>query len=172
MKTKNVILSVTAAFVLGWVCNYTFCPQERVSEDFREKLLIDTRHKKITDTSPKLSKEDLTRYVYIQVKSNSSKIDSCNIDSSKIDSVPLAVVQRTYTDDSTYTAYVSGVLTDSFPRLDSIAIKQRYIYIEHEIERIKEKKPPITFGLQSGIGYGIIGKKPDIYIGIGMQWNF
>ena len=162
MKAKNVILSVAAAFVLGWVCNYTFCPQERVSEDFREKLRIDTQYISITDTLPIISKEVLTRYVYIPVIS----------DSSKIDSVPLAVVQRTYTDDSTYTAYVSGVLTDSFPRLDSIAIKQRYIYIDHEIVRIKEKKPPITFGLQSGIGYGIIGKKPDIYIGMGMQWNF
>lgn len=162
MKAKNIILSVAAAFVLGWVCNYTFCPQERVSEDFREKLVIDTQYISITDTLPIVSKEVLTRYIYIPVIS----------DSNEIDSVPLAVVQRTYTDDSTYTAYVSGVLTDSFPRLDSIAIKQRYIYIDHEIERIKEKKPPITFGLQSGIGYGIIGKKPDIYIGIGMQWNF
>lgn len=162
MKTKNVILSVAAAFVLGWVCNYIFCPQERVREDFREKLRIDTQYISITDTFPIVSKEVLTRYIYIPV----------TLDSSKIDSVPLAVVQRTYTDDSTYTAYVSGVLTDSFPRLDSIAIKQRYIYIDHEIERIREKKPPITFGLQSGIGYGIIGKKPDIYIGIGMQWNF
>lgn len=162
MKAKNIFLSVALAFVLGWVCNYTFCPQNRVREEFREKLLVDTQYISITDTLPIVSKEILTRYIYLPVI-----LDSCNIDS-----VPLAVVQRTYTDDSTYTAYVSGVLADSFPRLDSIAIKQRYIYRDHEIERIREKKPPITFGLQSGIGYGIIGKKPDIYIGIGMQWNF
>lgn len=162
MKAKNIFLNIALAFVLGWVCNYTFCPRKRVSEEFREKLLVDTQYISITDTLPIVSKEILTRYIYIPVT-----LDSC-----KIDSMPLAVVQRTYTDDSTYTAYVSGVLADSFPRLDSIAIKQRYIYIDHEIERIREKKPPITFGLQSGIGYGIIGKKPDIYIGLGMQWNF
>ena len=37
----------------------------------------------------------------------------------------LPIVQRTYTDDSTYTAYVSGARIDSFPRLDSIITRQR-----------------------------------------------
>ena len=82
------------------------------------------------------------------------------------------MVQRVFSDDSTYTAYVSGAVVDSFPRLDSISITQRNIIIDHEIERIITKKKAITFGLQVGAGMGMIQKKPDIYIGIGAQWNF
>jgi hypothetical protein len=67
---------------------------------------------------------------------------------------------------------VSGVAVDSFPRLDSIKVTQRIIIKEHEIERTITKKRPITYGLQIGGGYGIVTKQPDIYIGIGLHWNW
>lgn len=162
MKAKYIILIVSVAFVLGWVCNYTFNDKKPVRDDFREKLLIDTIYVTHTDTLPVLRTEVHTKYVSIPVYR----------DSIVTDSVQLEVVQRTYSDDSIYTAYVSGVAVDSFPRLDSISVRQRNILIDHEIERTITKKRPLTFGLQTGAGYGITTKKPDIYIGIGLQWNF
>ena len=162
MKAKYIILSVAIAFVFGLMCNYPFGCQNAVRTEIREKLLIDTIYITHTDTMPVLKTEVHTKYVSIPVYR----------DSIVTDSVQLEVVQRTYSDDSTYTAYVSGVAVDSFPRLDSISVTQRTIMIDHEIERIITKKRPITYGLQIGAGYGIVTKQPDIYIGIGLQWNW
>ena len=162
MKAKYIILSVSIAFVLGLLCNYPLGCQNAVKTEIREKLLIDTIYITHTDTLPVLKTEVHTKYVSIPVYR----------DNIVTDSVQLEVVQRTYSDDSTYTAYVSGVVVDSFPRLDSISVTQRTILIDHEIERTIIKKRPLTFGVQGGAGYGITTKKPDIYIGIGLQWNF
>ena len=169
MKTKNVILTLAIAFVLGWVCNYTFNAQKPVSGDFREKLLIDTVYVDTTDTTPRIEKEIVTKYIKIPVP---VPVDSVGIDTCSADSVELPVVQRVYTDDSTYTAYVSGVEVDSFPRLDSVCVRMRTITKVHEVESTVTKKQPITWGFQFGTGVGIITKQPDIYIGIGFEWNF
>lgn len=162
MKYKKLILSASLAFVLGLMCTYPFRCQNAVRDDFREKLVIDTIYITKTDTMPIVKQEYVKRYIKIPII----------IDSVRIDSVPLPIVQRVYSDDSTYTAYISGVQVDSFPRLDSISVSQHNIIIDHEIERIITKKPPITIGLQTGAGYGILSKKTDIYIGLGLTWNF
>lgn len=162
MKAKYIILSVVTAFVLGLLCNYPLGCQNAVKTEIREKLLIDTIYITHTDTLPVLRTEVHTKYVSIPVYR----------DSIVTDSVQMEVVQRTYSDDSTYTAYVSGVAVDSFPRLDSIRVTQRTILIDHEVERTITKTRPLTFGLQTGAGIGVTTKKPDIYIGIGLQWNF
>ena len=169
MKAKNLILGLSLAVLVLGVCNYAQCTRNAVRDDFKEKLLIDTLYLEKTDTLPVIQKEIITRYVKVPVPIQ----DGCGgVDTCQADSVQFAVVQRTYSDDSTYTAYVSGVAVDSFPRLDSIRVVQRTIIKEHEIERTITKKRPITYGLQVGTGYGIVTKQPDIYIGIGLQWNF
>jgi hypothetical protein len=165
MKTKYIILSVVTAFVLGLLCNCPFGCQNAVKTEIREKLLIDTLYITKTDTMPVPKTEYIVKYIKVPVPKDSTSTGN-------VDSLQLEVVQRTYSDDSTYTAYVSGVAVDSFPRLDSISVTQRTILIDHEIERTIIKKRPLTFGVQGGAGYGITTKKPDIYIGIGLQWNF
>ena len=162
MKAKNVVYFVAAAIVLVLLCNYALSRRNAVKTEIREKLRIDTLYITKTDTVPKVKKEIHTKYVSVPVYRDSIITDSVRLD----------VVQRIFSDDSTYTAYVSGAVVDSFPRLDSISITQRNIIIDHEIERIITKKKAITFGLQVGAGMGMIQKKPDIYIGIGAQWNF
>ena len=162
MKAKNVVYFVAAAIVLVLLCNYALSRRNAVKTEIREKLRIDTLYITKTDTVPKVKKEIHTKYVSVPVYRDSIITDSVRLD----------VVQRVFSDDSTYTAYVSGVVVDSFPRLDSISIRQRNIIIDHEVERIITKKKAITFGLQVGAGMGMIQKKPDIYIGIGAQWNF
>ena len=169
MKAKKLILTLALAVLVLGVCNYAQCTQNAVRDDFREKLLVDTLYLEKTDTVPVIQKETITRYIKVPVP----RQDDCGgIDTCSADSVQLAVVQRTYSDDSTYTAYVSGVAVDSFPKLDSIKVTQRIIIKEHEIERTITKKRPITYGLQIGAGYGIVTKQPDIYIGIGLHWNW
>lgn len=70
-----------------------------------------------------------------------------------------------------YRANISGYNTN----LDSITFKVKYPTIFESVhtditnntttETVKYKKPKITFNLSVGAGYGIINKKPDIYVG-------
>lgn len=79
--------------------------------------------------------------------------------------VPVPIVQKRY-DDSLYTAWVSGFE----PALDSINIHQREV-VTTVTKTIVKPSPLITFGIQAGAGFGVINKRPDIFIGVGGQVN-
>lgn len=117
-----------------------------------------------TDTLPVVHDEVVTHYVKVPVPTSQ--------DSIKCDSINMEVVQRTYSDDSTYTAWVSGVKIEDLPKLDSISVRQRTIISEREIIKTIKQRKPLTYGLQAGAGYGLINNCPDVYIGFGVQWNF
>lgn len=157
---KKAVYFIAVALVVSLVCNCKQCTQNDVVGDTVTVERTDTQYITKTDTVPVVKRETITKYVDIPVYKDSIVHDTL--------SVP--VVQRTYTDDSTYTAYVSGLQYDSFPRLDSITVQQRNIY--HEIERTKtvEQKRRLRLGVQAGAGIGVFSRKPDVYIGIGLQW--
>ena len=79
--------------------------------------------------------------------------------------VPIPIIQKRY-EDSLYTAWVSGYR----PNLDSIRL---YLpEVQTTITKtIVKPSPLITFGIQAGGGYGVINRKPDIYVGVGAQLN-
>lgn len=78
------------------------------------------------------------------------------------DSVPL--VQKLYKEKN-YEAYVSGYIDCN---LDSLIL-----YPESRvITNVVKKKQRFTHGIQAGVGYGIITRKPDIYVGYGVSFNF
>jgi hypothetical protein len=82
------------------------------------------------------------------------------------------VVQRQYSDDSTYTAYVSGLRYNQGPKLDSIIVRQREITNTITKTITIQKKPSrLSVGLQAGYGYGFLHKGFEPYIGIGFTWN-
>ena len=92
--------------------------------DTVETVRWDTVHENL----PPLKGEKVIKN--IKVPCSSSQPDSLTSGGGIKDSMPnslitLPIVQRKYTDDSTYTAYVSGARVDSFPRLDSIITRQR-----------------------------------------------
>ena len=75
--------------------------------------------------------------------------------------VPVPIYQKRY-DDSLYTAWVSGFR----PNLDSIRL--HFPEITTTITNTVYQDPPrLTLGIQAGVGYGIVNRKPDMYIGIG-----
>ncbi len=166
---RKLILTLVAAVLVLGVCNYAQCTQNAVRDDFHEKLVSDTMWSEKADTLPPPKAEKIYKYIKVQVP-----ISDTDTSVIKEDSLELEVVQRMYSDDSTYTAYVSGVAIDSFPRLDSISVKERSIIIEHIVERVRTttKQKRLTWGVQTGVGVGVMTRQPDIYIGIGMQWNF
>ena len=79
--------------------------------------------------------------------------------------VPVPIYQKRY-EDSLYTAWVSGYE----PNLDSIDLRLPTI-TETVTKTIVKPSPLITVGIQTGAGYGVINRKPDIYVGIGAQVN-
>ena len=79
--------------------------------------------------------------------------------------VPVPIYQKRY-EDSLYTAWVSGYR----PNLDSIRLYLPEVQTT-VTKTIVTPAPLITFGIQAGGGYGIINRKPDIYIGVGAQLN-
>jgi hypothetical protein len=158
---KKVVYFLTAALLVSLVCNYAQCTGSDVKTDTVTVERTDTQYITKTDTLPEVSKEIVIDYVEIPI----------TVDSIAHDTFRLDVVQRTYTDDSTYTAYISGIKYADLPKLDSIAVRQRNIY--HDIERtitVKSQRR-LSIGLQTGAGVGIICRQPDIYIGIGVQWR-
>lgn len=79
--------------------------------------------------------------------------------------VPVPIVQKRY-EDSLYTAWVSGFE----PNLDSLRLHMPEV-TNTITKTVYEPTPLLTLGLQVGGGYGIINRKPDIYVGIGGQIN-
>lgn len=90
-------------------------------------------------------------------------------DESDSASVVVPITQKMYTDDSTYTAYVSGYE----PNLDSIFFYNKTITNTITITEkvIKTKDYPFGVGLTAGAGYGFIHKQADVFVGLSVYYK-
>ena len=160
MKKAAYLLSVILAVSLLY--NYKACTGTANKANTVTIERTDTMYITKNDTLPYIKKETVTHYIKVPVPK----------DSIIHDTIDAEVVQRTYTNDSLYVAYVSGIRYNDYPRLDSISVTQRTILLEKE--RIVTTEPPrrLRIGLQVGAGFGVFSQKPDLYIGIGGQFNF
>ena len=82
------------------------------------------------------------------------------------DSVEVEITQKVYSDDSTYTAYVSGVN----PNLDSIFVKQKEVthsILETRTLQVKKFRR-WNVGLIGGYGYGFKSKNVEPFVGVGI----
>lgn len=85
-------------------------------------------------------------------------------------SLSLPVVQKTYSDDSTYTAYVSGIAYHDYPRLDSICLRrQTAVERIRETVTIRQRASRFHIGLQVGYGLTPAGFQPYIGLGVGFR---
>lgn len=82
------------------------------------------------------------------------------VDSDSV-SVVLPVTQKHYM-DSAYDAWVSGYM----PQLDSIRVYQRTI-----TNTIRMKQPRMSVGVVGGYGFGIISRRFEPFIGIGISYR-
>lgn len=66
------------------------------------------------------------------------------------------------------------VRTDNYD-VDSIALRFNVDYPKiiqtQTITKTVTKKKRWNYGIQTGFGYGIYNRKPDLYIGVGLQYN-
>lgn len=94
-------------------------------------------------------------------------------------------IQKTYEVDSLYkdttcippasVNYHLFVRTDNYD-VDSIELKFNVDYPRitetQTITKTITKKKHWGYGIQTGFGYGIFNRKPDLYIGMGITYNF
>ena len=91
-----------------------------------------------------------------------------SMDSVKVE-VLLPIETKTYTDDSTYSATISGYKAN----LEEFRVFPITTTINREkVLEIASKQPLITHGIQVGVGYGITSKTITPYIGYGISINF
>ena len=159
---KKTVYLLSVVLVISLLYNYKACTSTATKADTVTIERTDTMYITKTDTLPYVKKETVTHYIKVPVPKDSIIHDTINAE----------VVQRTYTNDSLYVAYVSGIRYNDYPRLDSISVMQRTIVLEKE--RIVTTKLPRRFriGLQAGAGFGVFSRKPDVYIGVGGQISF
>lgn len=70
---------------------------------------------------------------------------------------------------------ILGITTRGYEHyVDSISLDLRKSEVTKTItiERTINKQRRWTYGVQSGVGYGVWSKKLDVYVGFGIQYNF
>jgi hypothetical protein len=123
-----------------------------------------------TDTVPKVVKEEVVSYVKVPVPSSSNTGKNGE---SAPDSITLPVVQREYSDDSTYTAWVSGVAVDSvYPKLDSISVRERIFNVETVITNtVRKKQSRWSFSVTAGPGFDVTNREFGMMIVAGVSYR-
>lgn len=180
MKIRYLLGLILILFAWTYVCRWYHCRYDTssVSDTIYVERIVGVR-----DSAP-VAKEDKTiGQISIPVHSNSPHIGKNKHDSSSLkadsnkslshtdDSLLLDVVQRKYTDDSTYTAYVSGLKYGTYPRLDSIITKRRIIE-RTVVNTIRGKQSRWHVGMTAGYGYGFRSRTFEPFVGIGLQYSF
>lgn len=137
----------------------------RTLPEVETKIEHDTVWKDTTIYQPQPKDSEQTgRVVYIKVPIKGERDTLRDTIRDSIE-VPIPIIQKRY-EDSLYVAWVSGFQ----PSLDSIRLYHPEItttitkYVEIPAKRI-------AIGASVGAGYGIINKKPDIFVGLTFTWN-
>ena len=175
--TKFVMFLIAMAFCCFFLANIRQCYKDISGTDtvsVRVDSIIDTLFIVKHDTMPAEKGKTVIKYVTIPSNNDAQNGDDSDIqDTSLCDgSVILPVVQKQFSDDSTYTAYVSGPEYDQWPKLDSIIVTQREITKTiKETVTIQKKRSRFGIGLQAGYGYGFMSHKIEPYIGVGISCN-
>lgn len=151
-------------------CTSRCSGESEVNDTLRVDSIVehDTIFVEFHDTLPAEKGETVIKYITIPCKQDTVNNEN---DSVRSDSLRVAVVQKKFSDDSTYTAYVSGLKYEELPKLDSITIRQREI-INTIVKTItiKKKRSRWSVGLQGGYGLGLQSRSFEPYIGLGFSY--
>ena len=153
MKIRYLIAFALILIVWTFVCEWYHGKFDK--KEIKSDTTLVEKWDTVHDTLPPAKGERVVKY--IKIPCSNSQPDSL---------ITLPIVQRKYTDDSTYTAYISGAKIDSFPRLDSISVRQKTIE-RTIINTIYKDKHGLRFKLRpaAGGGYDPIRRQWGVYIG-------
>ena len=169
IEKRDTIKLLTLLLAISGFFNFYFLlkqPDIQTKIEFKTDTLTVTK----TDTVPQYITKTITKPKY--VKEEIIRHDT-------LYNAPLSL--KTYEDSITttndakvqYRAIISGYEQS----LDTIELDVKYPMITNTITNTitnektitKYRNPKITAGIAAGAGYGIINKKPDIFIGFSLQ---
>ena len=167
-KTKKIFLYTLLALLLMLIGSVILNVTQYIDlHNQEEKVTIVEKHDTLTlyDTiifDKPQPVEIIKTKEYVKVPVEIKKTDTVFVELQK--------TEKVYRDDSTYECMVSGV----DPNLEYIKVFPKTTIINNEktITKTIKYKPHFNWGLQTGIGYGIIEKKFDVYVGLGAQYSF
>ncbi len=163
MKKTMIVAAVIAAAWAGW-----WLAERRAAIQGEPLVRIDTITRTDTIIVRTPVARDSMRVRYITVRMPVAHEDTATggqaAASKDTAEVALPITQRRYTDDSTYTAWVSGYQ----PRLDSIHTYRRTATITRDIVR-PAPRSRWSFGAQAGYGLTPHGFQPYLGLGIGFR---
>ena len=185
---KNLLVTLATIFTVAlliWAVGYT---APKIIDIYKNKPVIekvdtvvfhDTLYfeKTVTDTLPQYRYETIVkRDTLYKWKAKGDSIERIprvitlkKKDYSK--TIPIG------SDTLTYDASISGwsVDGDDYPKLDSIRFNLKgYNIKDKEIitKTIIKRQKGLKVAPAVGVGYGVINRKPDIWIGVGISYNF
>lgn len=128
--------------------------------------ITDTVH----DTVPEIRNERIVRYIPMPAGKAAGTVDTLAGDTASTVADSMAVVQREYSNDSTYTAWVSGVRYGEWPKLDSIDVRRSVV--THTIkETVKEKRSRWGVSITAGPMFDVIHGQAGAGIMIGVSYE-
>lgn len=161
IKTLFIVL-FALLFISFWFNVYYVVKDKDV--EIKEKITTVTKIDTIRDTVLVVKKEKVVKVIrdtLVNVEFIRDTVDTAKV----VADIP--IVQKEYSDDSTYTAWVSGYR----PSLDSISIYRKNISTNKET--VIKKKDIHRFGIGPVVygGYSFGTKKLDYGVGIGVSYH-
>lgn len=153
---KKLLVIVLVLLAASLYLNYKF-----YTMPVKKEVVTEIRYIERKDTSPTVKSDTVVRYIKVPVPQ--PKTDSVAVPT---DSIELEITQKVYSDDSTYTAYVSGYK----PNLDSIMVRQKQITNTITNTRILREKEfrKWNIGVTGGYGIGLQSGRFEPFVGIGV----
>lgn len=169
-KLKDLFTTILLLAILSLLVGLFFYRCENVPPTYIERtdtlILADTAY--IKDTL--VIENPIPKYIEIL------KVDTFYTENG--DTVPLATENKIFNDtlcNQNDSIILESSITCINPTLDYIKADWRRQEITNVVEitkYIKEKPKKFSISPQLGAGYGIFNKRPDIWIGIGINYNF
>lgn len=164
----NIVLIIVLAIFAYFAYNAgRYAAHGDVTPDYLDTIVI-THHDTInivkTDSFPLVHKVVITDTLFLD------PIEELEKDTPM---VALQVVQKTFSDDSTYTAYISGVNIGNLPSLDSIRVYSSVVHTMVQSTIAPTARPSrLRFGVGGGYGYGLRSGTFQPFIGFGLYYIF
>lgn len=151
--------------ILGYYCGKT--KQNVIKQDTVYSTKTDTLWKDTVITKKELVPKEIVKKKVDTLYLNNGDTMLLNTESKRYDELLTSGVDTCF-----LTAFVSGV----HPSLDSLSCRMKThhevvtntVEITKYLERKKTLKDRIRFTPNVSVGYGVVNKKPDIYVGFGL----
>lgn len=157
MKMRKI--EILLLIVVSYLCLYfAHAYYKRPSEPLQ---IANTDTLVITHTDTLIIRDTITK-----VRPLPRRVDTVYVDT-------VQHIRKAYEIDSS--DYKVHITTDNFD-VDSVRVMMKYSIYTNNRTLIKTntiyKKKHFNWGIQAGVGYGLITRSPDVYVGVGLQYNF